>query len=170
MITFFSRAGYPLWMQLIISRWPEVFLTPNPHIFDKPTPEIATIDPKYRVNLRCGFEGCYEGWADLIETIAGTATALVQSLRESGLQSDAFIHSRIVKAKLGSLRWTGDNNLKEPHRTLFAGYVVSVCDRSTSICLVCGKYGKVRDINNWLEVLCDADYARRTKRRRPPHQ
>jgi hypothetical protein len=165
MINFFSRANYPLWMNLIVSRFPLIFLDPNPNIFGGPDPILSAIDPRDRVNLRCGFE-CREGWAGLIEEIAATGTDLVKVLRESG-QPDAAIYSKIVKAKLGSLRWSGDATLKEPFRTLWSGYVLSVCARSTCVCEVCGKHGKLREIQGWREVLCDVDYARVRGPQRP---
>jgi hypothetical protein len=169
MISLFSRTGYPLWMQLVVSRFPKIFLTPNPNIFDNPVPEVAAISPKDRVNLRYGLE-CKEGYAGLIEEIAATATELVNVLHDSGIQPCAWIHSRIVKQKMGRLVWSGDQDLMEPFGTLFRGYVASVCAKSTSVCEVCGRYGKLREINGWLETLCDEEYARRTKPRRPPHE
>ena len=126
---------------------------------------MTSIDPRDRVNLRYGFE-CPEGWAGLIEEIAGTATGLVKVLRESGLQPDAYVHSAIIKAKLGSLRWDGHNNLQEPFRTLFNSHVAAIYHRSFHVCEVCGKYGEHRVINDWKEALCDEDYARRLKLRR----
>jgi hypothetical protein len=108
-------------MQLTISRFPGIFLSPNPMIFNADSPASAKIDPNERCNLRFGFE-CDSGWTGLIEEIAKTATDLTSVLRSSGLQADAWIASSLVREKFGKLNWQGDSNLNEPFRTLFFGY------------------------------------------------
>jgi hypothetical protein len=109
----FSRAGLPLWMNLVVSRYPEIFLKRNPVIFGGGFPSEEALPAGDRCNLRYGFEH-QPGWAELVEEIAKTATGLFLALRSSGLQPDAFIASRIVREKFGELNFHYDLNLIEP--------------------------------------------------------
>jgi hypothetical protein len=121
--------------------------------------------PSSRVNLRWGIE-CESGWSGLIEEIAKTATDLVASLRRSGLQPHAWIASNIIKEKYGKLAWQGDNNLVEPFRTLFFGYVQWKSELSLFTCEVTGKPGELRDVGEgWVKTLCDDEYRRDCRRR-----
>ena len=161
-INFFSRVNFPIWMQLVVSRFPTVFLEPNPNIFDNPSPEIAAIEKRtrqFKVRSRnsrrlgrsCGRNRRY-------------SYGLSQGSPRVRRSGNASIHSRIVKAKLGTLRWSGDQNLVEPFRTLFGGYVASVCARSP--CLRNSQpVWKAARLDGWLEVLCDDDFAQRIKPR-----
>jgi hypothetical protein len=164
MPTMFSRTGLPLWEQLIISRFPEVFLKPNPSIFNEDFPDLANLDPSEKCNLRYGFE-CEAGWSGIIEEIARTATELMANLHESGLQPDAWIASRTVRQKLGRLNFQGDNNLMEPFRSLFFGYTMWICERSVRTCEITGQPGRMRDIGGWMMTLSDQEYVRECRRR-----
>jgi hypothetical protein len=166
-MAIYTRTGLPLWMQLTISRFPEIFLSPNPMIFNAESQALAKIDPNERCNLRFGFE-CDPGWTGLIEEIAKTATDLVSALRSSGLQTDAWIASSLVREKFGKLNWQGDSNLIEPFRTLFFGYTRWVSERSLITCEVTGKPGRLRDFGGWKKTLCDDEHLRESRRRGIP--
>jgi len=95
-------------------------------------------------------------------------TDLVKVLRESG-QPDAAIYSKIGESQTGVPPLVRGRELsKEPFRTLWSGYVLSVCARfRPCVCEVCGKHGKLREIQGWREVLCDVDDARVRGPQRP---
>jgi len=112
----------------------------------------------FYTNLRFGYEGCRTGWEKLIRQLSSTADALCADLRSSGRQPNARITALLVKQKFGSLRWQSTNNLIEPYRTLFFGYIESIESCSARTCEICGKPGRIRNVNGWDTVICDQDF------------
>ena len=152
----FSKSSVQPWGLELVNKYPLIFLEAN-------TDNMAWalkghIENEDYCNLRFGFE-CDEGWKAHIENIARMATEIVEYLRKSGLKNEeAYIHSCIVKEKLGGLRWQGDYVLPPLFRDLWNSYYWQEQDQSYGTCEVTGKYGKLRETRNgeraWKRTLC----------------
>ncbi len=164
---YFSTIGLPPWQLKIIKQFPDIYLEPNPVIvqwFRAGKRASLFDDPNY-CNLRCGYE-FDEGWAALAIEFSEAISSFVQKLRESGLQRDAWVRSHVFKQKLGELRWQGQNNLEPPFKQIVAGYIKSIEARSLNICERSGKFGELRNVDGWLQVLSEAEYQKVKKTRR----
>lgn len=92
-------------------------------------------------NLRYGFE-FQEGWKNLIDEFAKTASELVVFMRNLGF-TDNYIHSCICKEKFGTLHWQGDSKLEKPIQKLFNTLVKELNRESQQTCEMTGKLGKL---------------------------
>ena len=136
----------------LVEAYPLLYLEPDAEL-EKWYP------PQDRCNLRWGFE-FEEGWLKIAEDFSRTASDLVDVLRRSGLQPDAYIHACIFKEKFGALRWQGNHNLKEPFMTLFEELTRSLERHSEQICEITGKSGKLWNVEGWMCTLCEEEYAK----------
>lgn len=143
-IQYFSLDEVTPWGLEIVNKHPLLYLEHDSEIPYGENP----------CNLRCGFEFGV-GWAALADEFSQTASELVVVLRESGIQSDAYIHAFIFKEKFGELRWQGNHNLKSPFSRLFSALVHNLQMSSANTCERCGKHGERRDTGGWFRTLCD---------------
>jgi hypothetical protein len=158
MLTAFSLKSLPQWQKELIQKYQDIYLEPNPTILEwfrnqgleKPSDLVFC-------NLRYGFE-FREGWKNLVDEFSAITTQFVAKLRESGAQKDAWVRSYIFKEKFGVLRWQGRNNLEEPFRTIFQGYVSNVQAQSRYVCEMTGADGEIRTINGMMICLSDETY------------
>jgi len=150
----------PGWQLKIIRRYPEVYLNVSPEIsgYYKDGREQIPEEKDY-CNLRYGFE-CDAGWAELLEDLSATGTALVKSLRSFGFQYEARISACICKEKCGVLVWQGHDNLLPPFHGLWFAYARLIGERSKTRCERSGKFGKLRTIQGRVVTLSDEEYAK----------
>jgi hypothetical protein len=132
----------------IINKYPSIYINPNPD----------NIEISNYCNLRYGFE-FKSGWANLVDEFSSTCESIVNALKP--IQPDVYIKAFIFKQKFGKLTWQGNHNLKPPFDKLFNTYVSNIEMRSTHICEITGKYGVMRTIHGWMQVLCDEEYQKR---------
>jgi hypothetical protein len=166
MFMTFSKSGLLPWGLELVNKYPLIFL------------ELATENRNWApsvpdsdyVNLRFGFE-CGEGWKELIENIAKTGTQLVEHLRGYTKNNKHFIHSCIVKEKLGGLRWQGSFSLPPPFQELWMAYYGEQESQSYGTCEITGKYGYLRETkcgeNAWKKTLCMEEAVKRGYDLRP---
>lgn len=144
------------WGLELVNKYPLIFLEADPH--NVPFAHQAGVVEADYCNLRYGFE-CGEGWKKHIETIAQRGTELVCHLRSIGIKDeDAYIHSCIVKEKMGSLRWQGNSKLPPLFEELWRTFYTCEENASCSTCEETGRFGSVRRTKNgkpaWNRALC----------------
>ncbi len=111
--------------------------------------------PDYKpCNLRYGFEFAI-GWKTLVDYFSLITSHLIEYLRDSVIQKDAYVHSSIIKAKFGTLRWQDRDNLIEPYQLLFRGYVSGMEGLSKITCEKCGRQGELINLNGGMIVVCE---------------
>lgn len=142
----FSIETVPEWGRYLIDKYPLILKE-----FDPDVAYYFKGEEKDRVNLRYGLE-CEKGWVLLIEEILAKATELVNRARKKDSQS--YIHSFIVKSKMASLRWQGNQNLSDDLLDEWFDFLSEVEDRSLETCEYCGQPGKVDGTGTWIEVKC----------------
>ena len=157
----FHKHNLKPWGTELVNKYPLVFLEADPHNVPW-AHQVGVVEADF-VNLRYGFE-CQEGWIKHIENIAKKATELVTYLRDPNLhclpcaEKDAYIHSAIVKEKMGGLRWQGQYNLPPLFQDLWRSFVSSEENQSYGTCEVTGKHGSIRRTKNgesaWNKTLC----------------
>jgi hypothetical protein len=158
MLTPFGFESLPRWQKELIQKYPDIYLTPNPAVLEwLGTEGLEKIRQLDFCNLRYGFE-FREGWKDLVDSFSSTTTRFVAQLRQSGAQKDAWVRSYVFKEKFGILKWLGQDNLEEPFRTVFRGYVSSIEERSRHVCEITGADGKIRTINGMMICLSERAY------------
>jgi hypothetical protein len=160
---YFSYQGLPSWQIRILKQFPSIYLEPDPRSIDDLRNRRYNPHAPFYTNLRFGFEGCGIGWEKLLLELSSTADALCKDLRSSARQPNARITALLVKQKFGSLRWQSTNNLIEPYRTLFFGYIEAIKSRSGLTCEICSEPGRIRNVNGWDTAICDKDFDRLTK-------
>jgi len=159
-----NRYGWlPEWQKKIIRKYPLLYLEPSPKNLNDCECQAEQL-PEDFCNLRYGFE-CEAGWAQLLDELSDTGTALIKALRAFGFQCDARIFAFIVKEKFGVLCWQGDDNLLPPFHSLWFGYFLWIRERSSCICERSGKFGELRDIEGWLQTLSQPEYDNALKRK-----
>jgi hypothetical protein len=158
----FSYQGLPSWQVRIIQDYPRIYLEPDPLTLGDLRDRRYNPHAPFYCNLRLGFEGCKIGWEKLITQLSAVAESLREDLQSSGRQPKARITAFIVKEKFGGLRFQGTNNLVNPYRFLFVGYVQSVEYMSQTTCGFCGRPGRIRNLKGWDTAICDQDYDRLT--------
>jgi len=151
----------PKWQRDIITRYPSLYLEPSPESL-KDYEESRGQPPEDYCTLRYGFE-CQAGWAQLIEELSATGTALIKALRAFGFQGDARVSAYIVKEKFGVLMWQGRDNLLPPFHTLWFGYVAWIRERSSHTCEESGQFGELRKIGSRFQTLSQAEYEKALK-------
>jgi hypothetical protein len=92
-----------------------------------------------------GFK-CQDGWYDLIRELSQEITYELE--QQFGPES-RVIYATQVKEKYGTLRFYMNNHVPE-----IASLIHDYEHKSSRICEVCGKPGKMRDLN-WIQTLCD---------------
>ena len=145
-----------IWGKDLVEEYPLVFLEAD--MYNVPWAKQAGVAEGDYCNLRYGFE-CNEGWRKHIETIAKKATEIVEYLRASGLPPEkAYIHSSIVKEKLGGLRWQGEEALPPLFGDLWRCYYGREESQSYGTCEITGGYGRLRETKSgeraWVKTLC----------------
>jgi len=148
----------PEWQLKVIRRYPEIYLEVSPEMagYYKNGREQIPGEKDY-CNLRYGFE-CESGWAELIEDLSATGTALVKCLRSFGFQYDARISACICKEKFGVLVWQGHDNLLPPFHSLWFAYARLIGERSKTRCEKSGKFGQLRTIQGRFVTLSDEEF------------
>lgn len=155
MIEFINYNELKPWEKDIVDRYPAIYREPNPRLrdfYEEDKYQELIKNPNF-TNLRYGFE-FGAGWAGLVDKFSKVAQELVNSLRHSDLQPDAYINACIFKSKMGHLEWQGDNNLDEPFKTLFRAYTIEIGHEATSICENTGEPGCMCKRGGWMKVLC----------------
>jgi hypothetical protein len=136
----FVYAGLPSWQLEIIHKYPDIYLTPNPYVIERlhlANDYESQKHPQF-CNLRFGFE-FREGWKALLEEFSEFTLQFVIMVKESGVQSDAYVRAFIFKQKFNRLVWQGSDNLIEPFHTVYWTHVEEFGNRSIKICEITGQ-------------------------------
>lgn len=96
--------------------------------------------------VRFGF-ACDDGWFDLI---AGLSRRIDDLAKAAGLSGDDYPEAMQVKEKFGGLRFYIGAVSQEIHDA-----IDKACERSLSVCEVCGGSGKQAKSGSWIRTLCE---------------
>jgi predicted transport protein len=111
-------------------------------------------DPTYQDNLmEFGWE-CGEGWFPIIEEALNKIEEIIEKMpkKEQKVFKKSFEILQI-KQKLGGLRIYVNMRTDEIVET-----IVEAEEKAEQTCEVCGKPGKLREVNRWLFTSCDEHY------------
>lgn len=114
----------------VVHRWPSIYLEPNSIV--KNLIDGGVAEQKDLCNLRYGFE-FPRHWIILADKFGQFASALVEELRESGVQPDAFIKAVIFKEKWNLLCWQGEDNLKQEYKNIMNRYLDFLMEESVHL-------------------------------------
>jgi|WetSurSiteA1Bulk_404760.scaffolds.fasta_scaffold00361_25 hypothetical protein len=116
-------------------------------------------DPVFHSNLMAfGFE-CDKGWYPLIEEAFDKMEKAIDKMpkKERNIFKNSFEILQ-VKEKLGGLRIYINIYTDE-----IIKIIVEAEEKAEKTCEVCGKPGKMREINHWLFTNCEEDYNKKLK-------
>lgn len=149
----------PEWMDLV-EDYPEIFLNPSPRVIDwyahgvvegyKNIPDNVTD----LCNLRYGFE-CDIGWKQIIREFCDDIRLLIQKAKDNG--HEIHFSTFILKEKFGECYSQGD--YYGPDTKLYwkdySDLVENLQKKSSTVCEVTGKPGKLVRRNYWVKTLCE---------------
>lgn len=108
-------------------------------------------DPSLHSNLMAfGFE-CGEGWYPIIEEALNRIESSI-----IGTPTEDIFEVLQIKEKLGGLRIYVNIYTYEINKI-----IEEAKDKAAQTCEVCGKPGKLREINHWYFTNCDEHYKKR---------
>jgi hypothetical protein len=116
-------------------------------------------DPSLQSNLMAfGFE-CGSGWYPIIEEVFDKLEKLIEEMpkeERKHFQKDFEILQ--VKEKLGGLRI---------YVNIYTDEIIEIIreagEKALKTCEICGKPGKIREINHWYFTNCDEHYNKRLR-------
>jgi hypothetical protein len=104
---------------------------------------IIKPDPSLKSNLMAWGFMCDEGWHPLIYELLDKIQAIVD-------REGYDFQVTEIKEKFGGLRVYLDSETDE-----IFDLIREYEQKSFTICEVCGKHGKLRNLNGWYKTLCD---------------
>jgi hypothetical protein len=149
------------WMDLV-NEFPEFFLTPSSSVVEyfneskKKGWRNCPENYEDLVNLRLGFE-CNIGWKEIIRDFCESVRFLIKKANENN--HEIFYSGFIIKEKFGECVQQGDFYGKDYklYWDEFCKISENLRDKSSEICEITGKPGKLVKRNYWCKTLCEEE-------------
>lgn len=109
-------------------------------------------------SLRMGSLECGDGWFNILCEILGGVRKLHKEIKK--IYPNSKIKILIMKQKFGELAIQGVDitGMSDPLKQAVFSEVYRHQYKAARCCEVCGEEGEIRNINNYLEALCDKHF------------